>query len=214
MGRAKMKRCVIIGGAEIRNYNKIRRYLKDDDFNIFCDSGLRHKENLGIQAHLIIGDFDSYVKPHSDVETIELPCEKDDTDSVFAVKEAVKRNFDDFLLIGVIGGRLDHTLGNVSVLLMLDSLSKTAKIVDDYSEMEILSKETVYIDDSFDYFSLLNVSGIAKDITIENAKFPLQNAEITCEYQYGISNEVIPGLTAKASVGEGRALLIKVKIEE
>ena len=56
-----------------------------------------------------------------EAETIVLPCEKDDTDTVFAVKEALKRGFQDFLLIGVIGGRLDHTLGNVSLLLMLDA---------------------------------------------------------------------------------------------
>lgn len=39
------------------------------------------------------------------------------TDTVYAMKEAIKRGFDTFLLIGVVGGRLDHTLGNVSMLL-------------------------------------------------------------------------------------------------
>ena len=74
------------------------------------------------------------------VETIILPHEKDDTDTVYAVKEAVSRGFSDFLLIGVIGDRFDHSLGNISILLMLDSLGKTAKIVDDYSEMEEYAK--------------------------------------------------------------------------
>lgn len=73
---------------------------------------------------LIVGDFDSHCNPHLDVETIVLPCEKDDTDTVFAVKTMVQRGYDDFLLIGVIGARLDHTLGNVSILLYLDSLGK------------------------------------------------------------------------------------------
>ena len=47
-------------------------------------------------------------------------------------------------------------------------------------------------------------------ITIQNAKFPLSNAEITGEYQYGISNEVLPGMTAEVTVGNGQLLLIKV----
>ena len=145
------------------------------------------------------------------METIVLPCEKNDTDTVFAVKEALKRGFDNFLLIGVVGARLDHTLGNVSILLYLDSLGKKATIVDDYSEMEIVSNEPVYVCDQYAFFSLLNISGIAKGITIENAKYPLNNAEITCEYQYAISNEVCRGETAKVSVNEGRLLLIKVK---
>lgn len=208
-----MKRCVIIGGAQIINYDKIKEHLNKDDFNIFCDSGLRHKGALKLKPDLIVGDFDSYKNPDTDIETIVLPCEKDDTDTVYAVKEALKRGFDEFLLIGVVGARLDHTLGNVSILIMLDSIGKKAKIVDDYSEMEIISDKPVFIDDSFLYFSLINISGLAKGIDIENAKYPLENAEITCEYQYGISNEVLPDKLAKVSLKEGRLLLIKVKCE-
>ena len=204
-----MKRCVIVGGADINNYDYIRSRLCVDDYIVFCDSGLKHLEDLQVKPSLIVGDFDSHDNPHLDVETIVLPCEKDDTDTVFAVKEAIKRGFDDFLLIGVVGARLDHTLGNVSILLYLDSIGKKGIIIDDYSEMEIVSKEPAYIEDSYAFFSLLNVSGTAKGITIENAKYLLNNAEITCEYQYGVSNEVLPGKTAKVSILEGKLLLIK-----
>lgn len=207
-----MKRCVIVGGADINNYDYIRGRLCADDYIVFCDSGLRHLEPLQVKPSLIVGDFDSHDNPYLDVETIVLPCEKDDTDTVFAVKEAIKRGFDDFLLIGVVGARLDHTLGNVSILLYLDSLGKKGKIVDDYSEMEIVSNEPACVNDSFAYFSLLNISGTAKGITIENAKYLLDNAEITCEYQYGVSNEVTPGMTAKVTVKEGKLLLIKDRV--
>ena len=204
-----MKRCVIVGGAGINNYDYIRSRLYADDYIVICDSGLRHLESLQVKPSLIVGDFDSHDNPHLDVETIVLPCEKDDTDTVFAVKEAIKRGFDDFLLIGVVGARLDHTLGNVSILLYLDSIGKKGIVIDDYSEMEIVSNEPAYIEDSYAFFSLLNVSGTAKGITIENAKYLLNNAEITCEYQYGVSNEVLPGKTAKVSILEGKLLLIK-----
>lgn len=207
-----MKRCIIVGGADINRYDILKNYISDGDFAIYCDCGLRHMESLGLPASLIVGDFDSHPNPcFDDIETIVLPREKDDTDTVFAVKEALKRGYDDFLLIGVVGGRLDHSLGNVSVLAMLDSLGKTAKIVDDYSEMEIADAETKYVDGSFSYFSLLNVFGEASGICERNAKFPLEDAEITCEYQYGISNEVLSGKTAEITVGKGRMLLIKVR---
>ena len=206
-----MKRCVIVGGADINNYEYIKSCLHNDDFIVICDSGLKHLEALQVKPGLIVGDFDSHDNPHLDIETKVLPCEKDDTDTVFAVKEAIKRGFDDFLLIGVVGARLDHTLGNVSILIYLDSLGKKGSIIDDYSEMEIVSKEPAHIDDSYAYFSLLNITGTAKDITIENAKYPLENGEITCEYQYGISNEVLSGRTTKVFVREGNLLLIKVR---
>jgi thiamine pyrophosphokinase len=206
-----MKRCVIVGGADIQNYAFIREKLCADDYVVFCDSGLKHLEHLQVLPSLIVGDFDSHENPHLDVETIVLPCEKDDTDTVYAVKEAINRGFDDFLLIGVVGARLDHTLGNVSILLYLDSLGKKGSIIDDYSEMEIVSDEPVSICDQYSFFSLLNITGCAKGITITGAKYPLDGGEITCEYQYGISNEVLPGKTAQVAVASGKLLLIKVR---
>lgn len=205
-----MKRCVIIGGADIRRYDRIRTHLREDDFYICCDSGLKHREALGIVPDLIVGDFDSHENPHLNIETIVLPREKDDTDTVFAVKNALKRDFRDFLLVGVIGGRLDHTLGNISLLLMLDSLGMAAVALDDFSELEIVSEKPAFIQSHYVYFSLLNITGTAQGVTIKNAKYPLDHAEITCEYQYGISNEVLPGMIAEVSVENGRLLLIKV----
>jgi len=86
-----------------------------------------------------------------------------------------------------------------------------ALIADEYTEMQIVGEKPLYIDDSYPFFSLLNIFGNAKGIEVKNAKYPLENAEITTDYQYGISNEVIKGLTASVSVAQGRLLLIKVK---
>ncbi len=41
-----MKRCVIVGGADINNYGYIRECLKSDDFTVFCDSGLKHMKSF------------------------------------------------------------------------------------------------------------------------------------------------------------------------
>lgn len=207
-----MKRCVIVGGADINNYDYVRSRLCADDYIVFCDSGLKHLDALQVRPGLIVGDFDSHDNPNLDVETIVLPCEKDDTDTVFAVKEAIRRGYEDVLLIGVVGARLDHTLGNVYILEYLDNLGKKGFIIDDYSEMELVSRQTAYIDDSFRFFSLLNITGIAKGITVKNAKYPLKDAEIACGYQYGVSNEVLPGMRAEVTVKEGKLLLIKDRV--
>ena len=205
-----MKRCVIVGGADINRAEAVRERLREEDYMIYCDSGLRHREALNREPSLVVGDFDSHENPHLSVETIVLPRAKDDTDTVYAVKEALKRGFDAFLLVGVIGARLDHTIGNVSILLMLDSLGKKAVIIDDYSEMEIVSRGTAVIDGRVSYFWLLAVDGAARGVTITGALFPLTDAAITPEYQYGISNEVLPGQSAAVNVKEGRLLLVKV----
>lgn len=204
-----MKRCVIVAGAAINNYDCVRAALRPDDFNIFCDSGLRHLDALGIEPHLIVGDFDSHENPNLSAETIVLPREKDDTDTFYAAKLAVDREFQDFLIIGAVGARLDHTLGNISILIMLYSIGKKAAIIDDYSEMTIVGSEPVFVEDCR-FFSLLNVTGKAKGVCIKNAKYELQGAEILPEYQYGVSNELLPGKKAEVSVKDGELLLIKV----
>lgn len=205
-----MRRCVIVGGAKIENAAFVKRYLREDDFYIFCDCGLAHREVLGVAPDLIVGDFDSHEDPHLMVETIVLPTVKDDTDTVFAVKEALRRGFSEFLLLGAAGQRLDHTLGNVAILLMLRERGKHGILVDDYSEMEIADEKTRYIDGSFRYFSLLALSGTAENVTVDNARYPLKNAAITCEYPLGVSNEPLPGKTAAVTVGKGTLLLVRV----
>lgn len=205
-----MKRCIIIGGAPIRNYDYINSQIKEEDFLIYCDSGLIHLNKIKHQPNLIVGDFDSHVNPNIDVETIVLPTEKDDTDTVYGVKEGIKRGYEDFILVGVLGNRFDHSLGNVSILLLLDKQEKCGKIIDDYSVIEIVKKTPKYVENTFSYFSLLSVTPIISGVTIENAKYGLNGAEITNYFPIGISNEVLEGKCAKVTVEEGIGLLIKV----
>ena len=206
-----MKKCVIVGGAGIDNYYRIADYLSDDDYFVYCDSGLRHPDALGYEPDLLIGDWDSHENPHLDAETITLPHIKDDTDSFFAVKECVKRGFEEFILIGMLGGRFDHSLGNLSALLYLKEQGKKAVMLDDFSEIAVIEAgETAYVDGSFSYFSLINLTGDAHGFTIRNALYPLDKAEISWDWQYAVSNEVLPGETAEISLESGRALLFKV----
>ena len=205
-----MQRCVIIGAAPIKNYEKIRTYIHPDDFIVVCDGGLNHLSKLNVTPHLIVGDFDSHKNPHLPVETIVLPHEKDDTDSLYALKSTLKRGYKDFLFIGMIGARLDHSLGNLYMLIKCQKEGVKALMLDDYSEMEIAGKEEVEIPDTFAYFSLLNITGNAKGITIKNALYNLNKGEIPQDFQFGVSNEVPPGKKASVQVAEGNLLLIKI----
>ena len=205
------KRCVIIGNASINNYNFLLKEIKEDDFLIYCDGGLKHLEKLKILPNLIIGDFDSFKNPNLDIETIVLPREKDDTDTMAAVKEGIERGYKDFLLLGVIGERLDHSLANVSILLFLDFLNLKGKIIDDYSEMLLVSKKEELVSDEFSYFSLINILSNAKGVNVIDAKYPLIDATLPTTYQYSVSNEVLPNKVSKISLKEGTLLLIKTR---
>lgn len=216
-----MSRCVIVAAGEIRNYDRVRAFLREGDYFVICDGGLAHAGSLGIRPDLIVGDFDSCnssdLEKYSDAsennvhpEIIKLPREKDDTDTLFAVKLALERGFDDFLLLGAMGGRFDHALGNISILLYLQGLGKKASLVDDYSQMQIVGKEPFYIEDNCSYFSVLTVAGDVSGVNIKNAKYPLENASLSSDFQLGISNEVLPGKVAEVSVAHGSVLVVTV----
>ena len=206
-----MRRFVIIGGADIKDYALIRSYFTQNDFYVYCDCGLKHIDGLGVIPDLIIGDFDSHAQPEGMHNVIVLPVMKDDTDTIYAVKEGIRRGYEDFLMIGATGGRQDHNLGNIYALLMLAKCGKNAMIVDDYGEMSIISAgETRHVKYGYKFFSLLNISGTARGITITNAKYCLEDAEIFPEYQYGISNEVIND-EAVITLREGCLLLVCVR---
>lgn len=225
-----MKRVVIVCGATINDYDFVASFISNKDFFIFCDSGLNHIDglkNAGIELKfdsescLIVGDFDSHVRPEMDTETIVLPRAKDDTDSVYAIKTAIDRGFDEFILIGAIGNRIDHSLVNIYALLDLYKKGYKAIALDDYSQMEIVGPDStnympgkdieVYITSEWDYFSLITINGDAKGVTIRNAKFNLDNTDINSTYQFASSNEVAGDAPAEVSVKEGYLLLVKVR---
>ena len=202
------RRAVVIAGGEIISYERVRSFLKPEDYYIFCDSGLFHKEGLNVEPDLIIGDIDSHEKVDTGSEIITLPEMKDDTDSLSGVKLALKRGFKDFLLLGMTGRRMDHTLCNLYLLSYIKSHHGKALIVDDWSEMEVVEKEEVFISDSYAYFSLIAWKGKCEGVNIENALYPLSSAVIEPEYQYGISNEPLKG-GSRVWVEKGSLLLIK-----
>ena len=210
-----MSRCVIVSAGELRDYARTREFLHEGDFFVFCDGGLAHADGLGIKPDLVVGDFDScdagvLAKWQDSCEIVQLPREKDDTDTLFAVKLALEKGFDDFLLLGAMGARFDHALGNVSILLYLQGLGKKALLVDDYSVMQIAGSEPLLIEDSCSYFSVLTVAGDVSGVNIKNAKYPLENASLSSDFQLGISNEVLPGKVAQVSVEHGRVLVVTV----
>ena len=199
-------RCIIVSGGVFSPAPE----QQPGDFVIACDRGYAYCERLGLMPDLFIGDFDSYsgaVAPGVAVERL-IP-EKDDTDTGHAITYALAHGFRTLVLTCALGGRLDHTLVNVYLLVMLREQGKRALLVDDYAEMELIGSEPTEISDKYPFYSLVNITGTARGITETGCKFPLDNGEIRCDYQYGTSNEVLPGQTAVVSVKEGNLLLIR-----
>ncbi len=108
----KVKTCVVVGASPTTDSAFIKPILKQADYIICADGGWNHVYRTGVSPHLIVGDFDSAcdIIP-KETESISLPTHKDDTDLLVAVKEGLKREYTDFVILGALGGRLTtHTV--------------------------------------------------------------------------------------------------------
>ena len=107
-----MKRCIIFGALPIDN---LTVNATADDLIIAADNGYAVARSMGLTPDIVVGDFDSLGKiPEAD-NIIQLNVRKDDTDLEHAVCVALEQGCDTFLIYGAVGGKLDHTLGNIAV---------------------------------------------------------------------------------------------------
>lgn len=200
------RRCVIFAGGEISDSMKDR--LCPNDYIIAADAGVLAVRRFGLQPDLCVGDWDSAPRPETAAECITLPPEKDDTDTYHAARLAVERGFGRVLLLGGMGGRLDHTFANVSTLLYLRKHNVAPVMEDDRSRVTVLHNEAAEFEKrpGF-YLSVFPISGDARGVSICGAKYPLVNATLTEDYPIGVSNEIVKE-TAKIEVTDGYLMVL------
>ena len=191
---AALGRCVILGGGEIADDAAILARLRPQDCVFCADSGYDHCTRLGLVPQLLVGDFDSVQTALPEgVPRITLPREKDDSDTTYAMRLAVERGYRELLLIGMLGGRLDHTLGNLQNLIWLCRRGIKASLTDGCTEVSVLAggERCTLLPQKRRYFSLLSLSERCEGVTISNAKYPLHNGTLTNDIPFAVSNEFL-----------------------
>lgn len=203
-----MSRWVILGAAEIVDYDILKRKLRKDDFIVCADGGQRHLEGLGVSANLYLGDFDSSENPLSETETIVFPVEKDDTDTLIAVKEGIKRGCRDFLILGGTGGRMDHTFANIQTLMYAEKHGASAALADERNFAFILRNDTAYIEkNDGEKVSVFAFDSSVSGVTLEGFHYPLKNVSLFSHFPLGVSN-YIEADKGKITVKKGTLLII------
>ena len=202
-------RAVIICGGTITDYRYIKAQIKDGDLIICADSGYDHAVNMGIKASIVVGDFDSISTIPADIQTIQYPARKDQTDSEIAVEYARKMGVKDFLLIAATGTRLDHTLTNI--LLLKDCLAhgENALIVEEHNKIMITDSMMHLQESAGSIVSLIPLSK-CHGVTTENLEYPLQDATLYMGKGRGVSN-IMTDNNACVSVRSGSLLIIIAK---
>lgn len=206
-----MGRCVIIGAGNISDYDEIRKMIKSDDTIVCADAGCVHAENMSLHIDCVIGDFDSSESPDCD-DIIKLPVEKDVTDTQYCAQEFVKRGFKDFLLVGMGGGRFDHSYSNVQTLYYLSTKKCNAVIADEINKIYLLTDNERTIKYSgYDNISFFAFVDSVKDLNIEGAKYQLRSYDLGFDDPLCVSNSFISGNDIVIKKDTGTLLVIESK---
>lgn len=188
-----MNKCIIIGSAPSDISTLIKDFDIEHSYIICADGGLDNALRNNIKPDLLIGDFDSIqTQIPNDVETIRLPTEKDDTDMMAAIKEAINRGFDDFVLLGAFSGRPDHSYANLCAMQFLSVQGCKAVLADISCFVFLLNKGKLVLNDfKGRTVSVFPFGDYSCTVSYEGMKYPLSEACISSCNPLGVSNEII-----------------------
>lgn len=198
--------CRIFAGGELGAVKK-----PTDGFIICADSGYKHAKALGIKPNIVVGDFDSYSgELPSDCEIRCCVPEKDDTDTLLAVKIAIERGYDRIYLYGAMGGsRFDHAFANIQT--MLYAREHGAELILLGNERIALQGEGICRYPKTDGDAYFSVFAITESVTIKSmsgVKYTLENYEMKPSFPIGVSNEITDN-EAVIEIESGIAVIIQ-----
>lgn len=206
-------RCVIICGAPGVSPNFIRGQLLKDDYIICADGGYAYAIAAGIAPDLIVGDFDSYRgRLDEGAEIISLQTHKDDTDSMHCAEVALQRGFKEIALLGAVGGRLDHTLGNICLLKYISERGGAGEIIDERGVLSFKAPgEYPYNNLNNRTFSVLPYGCNSVRVSYRGkVEYPARNLIISSSVTRGISN-IFREDRVSIVIEEGNALVFVMR---
>lgn len=199
-----MAKCIIFcaGG-----FTGLAEPVQPGDYLLAADGGLNHCRNLGLTPDAILGDFDSLDSVPAGAEV--FPVEKDDTDSMLAIRHGFKLGFRRFVLYGALDGpRLDHTVANFQALHYLADQAAVGYLVGNtYIATVLRNGSLTFSPEATGIVSLFCSGPDARGVTLTGLQYPLENAVLSAGFPLGVSNH-FQGQTATITVKNGTLLVL------
>jgi len=183
-------------------------YVPDGALIIAADGGLGHLRDAGISPNLIMGDFDSlgHVPPGENVWA--TGPEKNDTDTMLAVRQALYVGAGTIVIYGGMGGRFDHSFANIQTLKYIAENGSRGYLVGCGHVCTVIKNGGICFEDSLSgYVSVFSLGSQSRGVYLKGLKYPLTDATLTNDYPLGVSNEFM-GLPSSVSVQNGCILVI------
>ena len=189
--------------------------IENADLIVCADTAYLKAQEEKIIPHAVIGDFD-HAEHEEKLDGMEKVLRfssiKDDTDTMLCVKYALNRGADEIVIVGGIGGRLDHTFANLQTLSYIRKHGAVGTILDgDHAVMTVDSHVTL-TKGGYYYASVFALDPVCRDITLKGFKYEAEHIDLVSDFPLGVSNEITSD-TAEITVGEGTLLVILAKKE-
>ena len=201
-----MNICYVIGAGEVERLD----FAPDSSDMVICaDGGYDHAKRFGINADVIIGDFDSVQTLPEDIKAIRYPKEKDDTDSFLAVSYGMENGYRKFALYGLLGGRLDHTYSNLELLSYISDKGASAYAAGNGFTVYMIKNTSIrLLKKQSGIISVFSFSNECRGVSIKGLKYEVDDFTMTNSLTRGLSNEFI-GKDAEISVKEGKLIIFE-----
>ncbi|HJS28743.1 MAG TPA: thiamine diphosphokinase [Anaerolineales bacterium] len=214
-------RTIIFANGVLSPDTPVHEILEPGDLILAADGGARHCLAWGINPALVIGDFDSLSTAdlnrlkESGAEFVRHPTRKDHTDLELALAHASARGSDEFLILGGLGGRLDHSAGALLLLASDEWSGLPIRLVDGLQSAQILRGGEILSlqGQPGDTVSLLPLTGDARGITTSGLEYPLRNETLRFGSTRGISNSLLEE-TGEIQMEEGMLLVVTVQVRD
>ncbi len=179
-----------------------------EDVVIYADAGFKFKDQLKDKKVLaVVGDFDSLGKAPNGENVVALQKEKNFTDGEYALRYAVEEGATDISIYGAFGGKIEHILGNISLLAIAKTLKVNAKIVDEKTVVKLIDETAKITVKKGATISLIPYGGDCSFAKSSGLYYPLNDLTLTPFDTRGISNQAIED-KIEICVSNGTALLI------
>ena len=185
-------KAIIMSGGQVRDDGFVKELALSGDMLICADSGVMNALRLGLHADICVGDFDSSTPPEdAATEWVTLPTEKDDTDTMSAARIAVEGGADEVMILAGTGSRLDHTIGNLSVLEFLRQRGIKARLIDENNQVFLAGEGTYFIPKAEGEFLSLLPFCSQPVISVSGVKYPLERELLPTDQPLGVSNVIL-----------------------
>lgn len=200
-----MNICYLVGAGE----NDYIPSPDKSDLIIAADGGYDFLNSHGVRCDLLIGDLDSIKEIPKDIEAIRHKVEKDETDMHLAYLLGKERGYSDFVILGGMGGRADHTFANYSLLLFMANDGSCGTMLSGNLKVTVIKDRAItLIGNSGATFSVFAIGNPAYGVDITGAKYEARGVDLSCDFPLGVSNSFL-SCDVNISVKNGALLIMQ-----